>query len=47
MKFGLDGEIKGIEALRDEFRGGFFIYPYSSLYRLLNYEVSNQCMALT
>lgn len=47
MKFGLDGEIKVIEALRDEFRGGFFIYPYSSLYRLLNYEVSNQCMALT
>lgn len=45
MKFGLDGEIKGIEALRDEFRG-FFIYTYSSLYRLLNYEVSNQCMAL-
>ena len=25
MKFGLDGEIKGIEALRDEFRGGFLI----------------------
>ena len=29
MKFDLDEEIKGIEALRDEFRGGFFIYTYS------------------
>lgn len=36
MKFGLDGEIQNVEALRDEFRKGAFIYTNSSLYRLLN-----------